>query len=206
MRGFLSSKWTKRLVYFLCFIPFLLLLFEAITDNLGINPVETLQHTTGDWTLRFLILTLCITPLRKACHLPELVRFRRTLGLSAFFYVSLHFLSYLGPDQGFRLGGMVEDVAKRPYITVGFAAFVLLVPLALTSTAAWIRRLGGRRWSQLHRLVYLVTILGVIHYDWLVKSNKTRPFTYAAVLFVLLLWRIVDSWKRATGGAPVAEA
>jgi sulfoxide reductase heme-binding subunit YedZ len=101
---------------------------------------------------------------------------------------------------------MVEDVAKRPYITVGFAAFVLLVPLAVTSTSGWIRRLGGKRWSQLHRLVYLVAILGVIHYDWLVKSNKTRPLTYAAVLFVLLLWRIADSWKRATRAAPVAEA
>jgi methionine sulfoxide reductase heme-binding subunit len=141
--AFLSSKWTKRVICFLCLIPFLLLVLEALTGNLGINPVETLQHTTGDWTLRFLVLTLCITPLRKASHLPELVRFRRMLGLNAFLYVCLHFLSYLGPDQGFRLGGMVEDVAKRPYITVGFAAFALLIPLALTSTAGSIRRLGG---------------------------------------------------------------
>ena len=126
MRTFLSSKWTKRVVFFLCLVPFLLLVLQSVTGNLGINPVETLQHTTGDWTLRFLILTLCITPMRKIFHLPELIRFRRMLGLNAFFYVCLHFLTYLGPDQSFGLGGMFEDVAKRAYITVGFAALVLL--------------------------------------------------------------------------------
>jgi methionine sulfoxide reductase heme-binding subunit len=207
---FLSSKWAKRVVFSLCLVPFLLLVLECLTSNLGINPVETLQHTTGDWALRFLILTLCITPLRKLCHLPELIRFRRMLGLNAFFYVCLHFLNYLGPDQSFGLGGMLEDIAKRPYLTVGFAAFVLLIPLALTSTAGSIRRFGGKRWSQLHKLVYLVAILGVLHYDWLVKSNKTKPFTYGTILFNLLLWRIDDSWKRnskqAAGEAPLAGA
>ncbi len=210
MSKFLFSKWAKRVVFLLCLVPFLLLVLESLTGNLGINPVETLQHTTGDWTLWFLILTLCITPLRKLCHLPELIRFRRMLGLNAFFYVCLHFLTYLGPDRGFGLGGMLEDIAKRRYITVGFAAFVLLIPLALTSTAGSIRRLGGKRWSQLHKLVYLVAILGVIHYDWLVKSNKTKPFTYGTILFILLLWRIDDSWKRnskqAAGEAPPAGA
>jgi len=210
LRTFLSSKWTKRVVFFLCLVPFLLLVLQSVTGNLGINPVETLQHTTGDWTLRFLILTLCITPMRKIFHLPELIRFRRMLGLNAFFYVCLHFLTYLGPDQSFGLGGMFEDVAKRAYITVGFAALVLLVPLALTSTAGWVRRLGGKRWSQLHRLIYVVAVLGVIHYDWSVKSNKIKPFTYGTILLVLLVWRIGASWKRqskkAKGEAPLARA
>jgi methionine sulfoxide reductase heme-binding subunit len=210
LRAFLSSKWTKRVVLFACLVPFLLLVLQSFSGNLGINPVETLQHTTGDWALRFLILTLCITPLRKLCHLPELIRFRRMLGLNAFFYVCLHFLTYFGPDQSFLLGGMLEDIAKRPYLTVGFVAFVLLIPLALTSTAGSIRRLGGKRWSQLHKLVYLVAILGVLHYDWLVKSNKTKPFTYGTILFILLLCRIGASWKwqskKATGEAPLAGA
>jgi methionine sulfoxide reductase heme-binding subunit len=210
LRAFLSSKWTKRVFFSLCLVPFLLLVLQSVTGNLGINPVETLQHTTGDWALRFLILTLCITPMRKIFHLPELIRFRRMLGLNAFFYTCLHFLTYLGPDQSFGLGGMLEDVAKRAYITVGFAAFVLLVPLAFTSTAGSIRRLGGKRWSQLHRLIYVVAVLGVIHYDWLVKSNKTKPFTYGTILFVLLVWRIGASWKwqskKATGEAPLARA
>lgn len=196
MSEFLSSKWAKRALFVICLAPFASLVWGALTGDLGINPVETLQHTTGDWTLRFLILTLCITPLRKVGRLPELIRFRRMLGLFAFFYVCLHFLTYLGPDQGFGFGGMLEDVVKRPYITVGFAAFVLLIPLAITSTAPWIRRLGGKRWAQLHRLVYVVAILGVIHYDWLVKSNKTRPLLYGMALCILLLWRIAHSWKQ----------
>jgi methionine sulfoxide reductase heme-binding subunit len=192
MRASLSSNWTKRGLFLLCLVPFLRLAVGLLTGNLGINPVETLQHSTGDWTLRFLILTLCITPLRKL-HLPELIRFRRMLGLYAFFYVSLHLLTYLGPDQSFSLAGMWVDVAKRPFITVGFLAFVLLIPLAVTSTAAWIRKLGGKRWARLHRIVYVAAILGVIHYEWLVKSNKTRPLIYGAILTVLFLWRLGNS-------------
>jgi len=165
MRASLSSNWTKRGLFLLCFVPFLRLAVGLLTGNLGINPVETLQHSTGDWTLRFLILTLCITPLRKLLHLPELIRFRRMLGLYAFFYVCLHLLTYLGPDQSFSLAGMWVDVAKRPFITVGFLAFVLLIPLAMTSTAGWIRKSGGKRWARLHRIAYLAAILGVIHYE-----------------------------------------
>jgi len=189
-QAILSSKWTKVVVFLLCLTPFLMLIYRALTGNLGINPVETLQHTTGDWTLRFLILTLCITPLRKTLHQPEFIRFRRMLGLFAFFYVCLHFLTYLGPDQSFSLSGMWLDIAKRPFITVGFLAFLLLIPLAVTSTAGWIRRLGGKRWAQLHRLIYAGAILGVVHYDWLVKSNKIRPLAYGAILTVLLIWRV----------------
>jgi Ferric reductase like transmembrane component len=141
-RAILSRRWTKLGLFLVCLVPFLKLAVGLVTGNLGINPVETLQHSTGDWTLRFLILTLCITPFRKLLHLPELIRFRRMLGLYAFFYVCLHLLTYLGPDQSFSLAGMWLDVAKRPFITVGFLAFVLLIPLAVTSTAGWIRKTG----------------------------------------------------------------
>ena len=192
----LSNKWTKLPVFLLCLTPFGILVWRSLTGNLGPNQVETLQHTTGDWTLRLLVITLCITPLRKLLRLPDLIRFRRMLGLFAFFYACLHFLTYLGPDQSFDLAAMWKDVAKRPFITVGFTAFVLLVPLAITSTAGWIRRLGGRRWQLLHRLIYISAICGVIHYYWLVKSAVLRPLTYGAIVAVLLLWRLGDWFIR----------
>ena len=192
MPTLLANKWTKVPVFLLCLVPLGILVWRALTANLGANPVEFIQHATGDWTLRFLVLTLCITPFRKLLKLPDLIRFRRMLGLFAFFYACLHFLTYLGPDQSFDLAAMWKDVAKRPFITMGFAAFVLLIPLALTSTAGWIRRLGGRRWQMLHRLVYISAICGVIHYYWLVKSAVLRPLTYAAIVIILLLWRLAD--------------
>jgi methionine sulfoxide reductase heme-binding subunit len=192
-------------------IPIGEMIWNAFTGNLTANPVEYFQHTTGDWTLRFLVFTLCITPLRKFLKLPELIRFRRMLGLFAFTYGCLHFLTYLGPDQRFSLVGMWKDVAKRPFVTVGFTAFVLLVPLAVTSTAGWIRRLGGRRWLMLHRLIYVSAICGVIHYYWLVKSAVIRPLTYGAIVAVLLLWRLAD-WLirrgrtvRAAAATPSAQ-
>jgi sulfoxide reductase heme-binding subunit YedZ len=188
----LASKWTRVFVFLLCLVPLGILVFRALTANLGANPVEFIQHATGDWTLRFLVITLCITPFRKLLKLPDLIRFRRMLGLFAFFYACLHFLTYLGPDQSFDLAAMWKDVAKRPFITMGFAAFVLLIPLAITSTAGWIRRLGGRRWQMLHRLIYISAICGVIHYYWLVKSAVLRPLTYAAIVAILLLWRLGD--------------
>jgi methionine sulfoxide reductase heme-binding subunit len=190
--SFLANKWTKPAVFLLCPVPLGILVGRALTRNLGANPVEFIQHATGDWTLRFLIFTLSITPLRKLLKLPDLIRFRRMLGLFAFFYACLHFLTYLGPDQSFDLSAIWRDVAKRPFITVGFAAFVLLIPLAITSTAGWIRRLGGRRWQMLHRAIYISAICGVIHYYWLVKSAVLRPLTYAAIVAVLLLWRLGD--------------
>ena len=170
MPSLLANKWTKVPIFLLCLAPLGVLVWRTLTGNLGANPVEFIQHATGDWTLRFLVFTLCITPLRKILKLPDLIRFRRMLGLFAFFYACLHFLIYLGPDQSFNLAGMWKDVAKRPFITVGFTAFVLLIPLALTSTTGWIRRLGGRRWQMLHRVIYISAICGVIHYYWLVKS------------------------------------
>jgi methionine sulfoxide reductase heme-binding subunit len=206
VRALLISKWTKVALFLLCLIPFADLLWRFITGNLGINPVETLQHGTGDWTLRFLIFTLCITPLRKLLKLPDLIRFRRMLGLFAFFYVCLHFLTYLGPDQSFDLAGMWKDVAKRPYITVGFTAFVLLIPLAITSTTGWIRRLGGKRWQMLHRAIYVAAICGVIHYYWLVKSDVRKPLFYGTLVAILLLWRLGDWFFKRRSQAPVRVA
>jgi len=196
----LANKWTKVPIFLFCLVPLGVLVWRALTANLGANPVEFIQHATGDWTLRFLVSTLSITPLRKLLKLPELIRFRRMLGLFAFFYACLHFLTYLGPDQSFDLAAIWRDVAKRPFITVGFTAFVLLIPLAITSTAGWIRRLGGRRWQMLHRAIYISAICGVIHYYWLVKSAVLRPLTYAAIVAVLLLWRLGD-WLIRRGRA-----
>ena len=192
MRAILTSKWTKAALFLLCLGPFGELLWRIVHNNLGANPVEFLQHATGDWILRFLVFTLSITPLRKLFKLPDLIRFRRMLGLFAFFYACLHFLTYLGPDQSFDLAAMWKDVAKRPFVTVGFAGFVLLIPLAITSTAGWIRRLGGKRWQQLHRAIYITAVCGVIHYYWLVKSDVRKPLFYAALVGVLLLWRLGD--------------
>jgi sulfoxide reductase heme-binding subunit YedZ len=203
MRAILVSKWTKVAVFLICLIPFADLLWRFIKHNLGINPVETLQHGTGDWTIRFIVFTLCITPFRKLFKLPDLIRFRRMLGLFAFFYVCLHFLTYLGPDQSFDLAGMWKDVAKRPFITVGFAAFVSLIPLAITSTAGWIRRIGGKRWQMLHRLIYFAAICGVVHYYWLVKSDVRKPLFYGALVGILLLWRLGDWFFKRRSQAPV---
>jgi methionine sulfoxide reductase heme-binding subunit len=201
----LASKWTKVVLFLICLVPFAALVWRALHANLGANPVEFVQHATGDWTLRFLIFTLSITPLRRLLSIPELIRFRRMLGLFAFFYVCLHFLTYIGPDQSFDLGGMWKDVQKRRFITVGFAAFVLLIPLAITSTAGWIRRLGGRRWQSLHRAIYVSAVCGVIHYYWLVKSDVRKPLFYGAIVTVLLAWRL-GAWFLRRGRQASASA
>jgi sulfoxide reductase heme-binding subunit YedZ len=206
VRAILVSKWTKVAVFVICLIPFADLLWRFIRGNLGINPVETLQHGTGDWTIRFIVFTLCITPFRKLFKVPDLIRFRRMLGLFAFFYVSLHFLTYLGPDQSFDVSGMWKDVYKRPFITVGFAAFVSLIPLAVTSTAGWIRRIGGKRWQMLHRLIYFAAVCGVIHYYWLVKSDVRKPLFYGTLVAILLLWRLGDWFFKRRSQAPVRVA
>lgn len=205
MRALLLRKWTKAAVFVLCLAPFFTLLWRTFHGELGPNRVEFVQHATGDWSLRFLIFTLAISPLRKLLHAPELIRFRRMLGLFAFFYVCLHFLTYIGPDQSFSLGGMWKDVEKRRYITVGFLGFVLLIPLALTSTAGWIRRLGGKRWNMLHRAIYISAVCGVIHYYWQVKSDIRRPLFYAALVFILLVWRLA-SWLTKNRPLPSAKS
>jgi sulfoxide reductase heme-binding subunit YedZ len=204
VRALLINKWTKVTVFLLCLAPFAELLWRIFKSELGANPVEFLQHATGDWTLRFLVFTLSITPFRKLFKLPDLIRFRRMLGLFAFFYVCLHFLTYLGPDQAFDLSAMWKDVAKRPFITVGFLGFVLLVPLAITSTAGWIRRLGGKRWQLLHRSIYFAAVCGVIHYYWLVKSDVRKPLFYGALVGILLLWRLGD-WFFKRGSAVASK-
>lgn len=203
LKAVLASKWTKVAVFFLCLVPLGMLVWKGFHNDLTANPVQFLEHRTGDWTLRFLVFTLAITPLRKMLHVPQLIRFRRMLGLFAFFYVCLHFTTYLWLDEYFDWNAIWLDVAKRPFITVGFAAFVLLIPLALTSTAGWIRRLGGKRWQRLHQAIYVAAVLGVIHFYWQVKSDARRPLEYAAIIAVLLGWRLgvwlKDRRRRAVG-------
>jgi sulfoxide reductase heme-binding subunit YedZ len=199
---FLASKYAKAIVFVLGLGPLAAIVWPFWRDYIIPNPLEFIQHATGDWTLRFLLVTLTISPLRKLVRLPELIRFRRMLGLFAFFYACLHFTTYLWFDKVFDVHEIWKDVYKRPFITVGFTAFVLLIPLALTSTAGWIRRLGGRRWRMLHRAIYISAICGVIHYYWLVKSAVIRPLTYAALLALLLGWRVVDWLVRRKRVAP----
>lgn len=206
MNAILASKWTKVLVFLACLVPFGIILWQALfrADSIA-NPPQFFEHATGDWTLRFLAITLAITPLRKILRLPQLIRFRRMLGLFAFFYVCLHLTAYLWLDKYFNWPEILADLHKRTYIIVGFSAFVLLVPLALTSTAGSIRRLGGKRWRALHRAIYASAVLGVIHYYWLVKSNVWKPVEYACIIGVLLAWR-AGLWIRDHYRNPQAVA
>ena len=183
----------------LCLVPLASLTYGTLADSLGANPIETITRTTGTWTLRFLVITLAVTPLRRLTGWHQIIRVRRMFGLFAFFYGSLHFLTYIWLDQFFDFGEMVSDVMKRPFITAGFTGFVLMLPLALTSTSGMIRRLGGRRWQRLHRLVYVAAIAGVVHYWWLVKADLQRPQIYAALVGVLLAFRVVVSIRRRSG-------
>ena len=189
LKRLISRRWIKAPVFALCLAPLFLLAWRGFNGGLGANPIEFITHATGDWTLRFLLITLGVTPLRNLLRWPELVRFRRMLGLFAFFYGSLHLLTYVWLDKFFAWGEMLKDVAKRPFITAGFTAFVLLVPLAITSTAGWIRRLGGKRWQMLHRLIYVSAVVGVVHYYWLVKSDIRMPVFYGALVVALLTYR-----------------
>ncbi len=164
------------------------------------NPVEFITHFTGDWTIRLLVATLAITPLRKLLRVPDLIRFRRLIGLFAFFYACLHFATYIWLDHDFDMDAIVKDVAKRPYVTAGFTAFVLMIPLAITSTTGWIRRLGGKRWQRLHQLIYVSAIAAVIHYYWLVKSDIRLPALYGLLVALELGYRLAAKkpWKSAT--------
>ena len=181
----------KALLFLASLIPLGRLIWLAFSDGLGANPIEFITRSTGTWTLVFLLLTLSITPLRRLTGRNALIRYRRMLGLFAFFYACLHFTTYIWLDQFFEWPAIVKDVIKRPFITIGFAAFVLLIPLAATSTQAMQRRLK-RRWQQLHRLVYLIAICGVLHYWWLVKKDVTEPAWYALALTLLLGFRLVQ--------------
>ncbi|HVN06058.1 MAG TPA: protein-methionine-sulfoxide reductase heme-binding subunit MsrQ [Bryobacteraceae bacterium] len=184
-------RWIKIPVFLLCLVPVALLIWKGFQQDLGANPIEFITHATGDWTIRFLCITLAVTPLRRLLGLPDLIRFRRMLGLFAFFYGCLHFMTYLWLDKFFDLSEIVKDVWKRPFITAGFLGFVAMIPLAITSTTGWIRRLGGRRWNLLHRLIYVSACAGVIHYYWLVKSDVRLPLLYASIVGVLLAYRVI---------------
>lgn len=190
----------KAAVFLACLVPLALLLRKYHAGELGANPIEVITHATGDWILRFLLITLAITPLRQLTRQPWLIRFRRMLGLFAFFYACLHFTTYIWLDQFFDWASMVKDVQKRPFITMGFTGFVLLIPLAVTSTAWAVRKLGGKRWQWLHRLIYVSATAGVIHFLWLVKKDIREPLIYAGVLAALLLYRL------AAWGIPALKA
>ena len=192
VRALLLHRFAKPVVFGLSLLPFCWLLYAAITNQLGANPAEALSRSTGDWTLRFLCLVLAVTPLRVITQTPALARFRRMLGLFVYFYVSLHLLSYSWFDMGFELADMAKDIAKRPFILVGFSAFVLLTPLALTSFNRAIKTLGAKRWQLLHKLVYVVAGLAILHFFWMRagKNNFAEVYVYTGILGTLLGWRL----------------
>jgi methionine sulfoxide reductase heme-binding subunit len=203
MREWIYARTTdSRFYLFLtCTLPAALLLRATATGNLGANPLETIRDTTGIWTLRFLLVTLAITPVRRIIGWHKIIRARRMVGLFAFFYAVLHFVSYVWLDQFFALHGMIDDLMKRPFIMAGYASFVVLVPLAVTSTKKWILRLGGKRWQLLHRLIYFSAAAGVVHYFWRVKLDVQSPIIYGLLLGTLLLGRLRRSIALASGQA-----
>jgi methionine sulfoxide reductase heme-binding subunit len=188
----------KPVVFVLCLLPFAWLFYSALTNQLGANPAEALIRSMGDWTLRFICIVLAVTPLRVISGTPALARFRRMLGLFAYFYAFSHLLSYSWFDMGFDVPEIAKDIAKRPFILVGFLGFVLLTPLAATSFNAAIKAMGARRWQWLHKLVYLIAGLGLLHFFWMraAKNNFAEVFVYAAVIALLLGWRVYQFWKK----------
>jgi sulfoxide reductase heme-binding subunit YedZ len=185
-----TIRWhIKPALFIICLLPFVFLVAQAINGSLGVNPVETMTHRTGEWALRFLLITLSVTPLRRITSMTWLIKFRRMLGLFVFFYAFLHFVTYIWFDQYFDWMEILIDIPKRPFITVGFAAFVLLIPLAITSTNKMMRRLK-KNWVKLHKLVYVIAVLGVLHFLWVVKADTLEPLVYAAILLALLLYRV----------------
>ena len=189
-------------VFAACLVPLGILAVNALMRNLGANPIDEITDQTGIWTLRLLLISLAVTPLRRLTGWNRLIQVRRMLGLFAFFYASLHFLTYLWLDQFFVVEDIIADVMDRPFITVGFASFVLLIPLAVTSTTAMIRRLGGKWWQRLHRLVYAIAVGGIVHYLWLVKADLRDPSIYGGLLALLLGYRLWDDlWQTLEGRA-----
>jgi sulfoxide reductase heme-binding subunit YedZ len=210
----MKLRFTKIAIFLGGLVPLGRLLWKAWHGLLGANPIEVITHSTGDWTLTLVLTTLAITPLRQITRQYWLIGVRRMIGLFAFFYAVLHFTTYIWLDKFFDLHEITKDIGKRRFIMVGFTAFVLLIPLAITSTAGWIRRLGGKNWQRLHRLIYLTGIGGVVHYIWLVKADLRKPLEYGFVLSILLLYRVgvqvAERRKRllarARTSAEVAEA
>src|ERR1700674_2766461 len=212
MNRILTSKWAKVVVFALCLAPLGIIVWEGFPGGWGANPTQFLEHATGDWILRFLAITLAVSPLRKIkiLGLTQLIRFRRMFGLFAFFYGCLHFSIYLGLDRVLDFSGVWADVVKRPYITVGFTGFVLMIPLAITSTAGMVRRMGYQRWQMLHRLIYVSAVAGVIHFYWLLQSYVHLPLIYASIMAVLLGWRVIvwfsDRGRKPERGTPARKA
>jgi len=194
MSNALKSVAAKPLAFMLCLLPFFSLVWNAFYGDLGANPVEAITHETGEWGLRFLLITLAVSPLRQWFGLAVLMRFRRMLGLTVFFYACCHFMIWLVADHSLDFSDMAEDIIDRPYITLGFSALVLLIPLAITSNQAMVRRLG-RRWKKLHRLTYLVIFLAILHFIWLVKADYLEAGIYAVIAIGLLLQRTnIKKW------------
>ena len=198
----------KPLIFLLCLLPFAWLFYRAFNNQLGANPAEALIRALGDWTLRFLCIVLAVTPLRVITKTPALARFRRMLGLFVYFYVVLHLLSYSWFDMGFDVPEIVKDIIKRPFILVGFLAFLLLTPLAATSFNAAIKAMGAKRWQWLHKLVYLVAGLGLLHFFWMRagKNNFAEVFVYAAIVAALLGWRVWSAWTKSRKKKMAASA
>src|SRR5258708_7019560 len=195
----------KALAFVVCLGPAFVLLWKGFHNLLGANPIDVITRTTGTWTLTFLLITLSVTPVRRITGMAWLIRFRRMLGLYAFFYGSLHLMTYVWLDKFFDVHEMLHDIAKRRFITAGMTAWFLMLPLAITSTKGWIRRMGGKPWQKLHRLIYFSAAAGVVHFIWLVKADLHRPLTYGAVLVVLLAYRRA-MWVLAKLRAPQAGA
>ena len=185
----LQHRFLKPIVFCLCLVPLAVLIGLAITNKLGANPIEEITHFTGQWALYFLLITLSVTPLKRITGKAEFIRYRRMLGLYAFFYACLHFLTYMVLDQFFDFEEIIIDIAKRPYITVGFTAFVLLIPLAITSTKGMMKRLG-KKWTMLHKIIYLIGTLAILHFLWLVKADILEPVIFGIILITLLILRL----------------
>jgi len=197
-------RWFKPVVFLACLVPLGRLAWRGFHSDLGANPIEAITHGTGDWTLIFLLLTLSVTPVRKLTRQYWLIHYRRMLGLFAFFYGTLHLTTYVWLDKFFNVHEMIVDITKRKFITAGMTAFTLMIPLALTSTKWSIRKLGGKRWQILHRLIYGSAVAGVIHYIWLVKADLKKPLECGAVLGVLMLYRVI-AWFVARPAATKLE-
>jgi methionine sulfoxide reductase heme-binding subunit len=201
MSKILRSRWTKVLVFLLCLVPAGLLIWRMYSSLIPL-PVEVVTHTTGDWTIWFIGITLSVTPLRGLLNQPLLVRFRRMFGLFAFFYGCLHFSVWIWLDHDFDTKLMLSDILKRRFVTVGMLALLLMLPLALTSTAGWVRRLGFKRWQRVHRLVYFTGLAAVIHYYWLVKSDIRLPLLYAGIFAILMIYRAIAWWRKRPQAVP----
>ena len=208
MKKALTHPAAKPMLFALCLLPFAWLFYSALTNQLGANPAEALIRATGDWTLRFVCIVLVVTPLRSISNTPQLARFRRMLGLFVYFYVVIHLLSYSWFDMGFDVADIAKDIAKRPFILVGFLAFVLLTPLAATSFNAAIKALGAKRWQLLHKLIYVISGLGLLHFFWMRagKNNFAEVFVYAAIIALLLGWRVQQYLKKKKTSAQQIRA